>query len=127
MTVIVKHIALLVCDVDFHDRVSDFEAYKNKLFGFVKQKEESKEVEFRTVSGRYSFRENLKEIPVDDKNKTSFIKSIGDYLSKIDEVIIISNYRHESFLEPLKNQLGEEGVPTTLFSYETKTNGQGKA
>lgn len=123
---IIKHVALIICDIDFKNTVNDFKAYKEKLFNFVICKEEGKQVEFATVTGKYSFKEDLKEIPIDDKNKTIFVRSISDYLSKIDEVIIISNYRHEAFLEPLKNQLSEESIPTTLFSYEIKTNGQDK-
>lgn len=123
---VIKHVALIICDVDFKDNVNDFKTHKDKLFNFITKKEDGKEVEFATVTGRYSFKENLREIPIDDKNKTVFVRSISDYLSKIDEVIIISNYRHETFLEPLKNQLSEESIPTTLFSYEVKTNGNGK-
>lgn len=119
-----QHVALLVCDQEFHHLCESAENYVKELLSFIKKKEEGKDVVFKTVSGRYSFLNGFPEIHVDGKNKTTFVRSISGYLEKIDEAVIISNYRDDGFLVALKNELAEEGIPTTLFSYQVATSGQ---
>jgi len=116
----IKHSVLLIADVNFQADVLDYEGYQKRLVEFLNNKIADAELDMLSVKGRFCFDGNLSCIDIDDKNKTSFVKSIGDYLSKIDEVIIITNYLHEPYLESLRNQLNEESKPTSVFSYQVR-------
>ena len=115
-----KHNVLLICDSDFKFKVKDYEKYCTKLKEFLKNKNDQKEIILNAVKGKYCFDDKISLIDIDDKNKTSFVKTINDYLNKFDEVVIITNYLHEPFLESLRTQLNEENKATTIFSYETR-------
>lgn len=116
----IKHSVLVVADANFQNEIEDFPAYQKKLVEFLTNKTTNVELEVLSVKGRFCFDGELPAIDIDDKNKTSFVKSISDYLSKIDEVIVITNYLHEPYLESLRNQLNEESVPTSVFSYPVR-------
>lgn len=116
----VKHSVLVTSDTGFKAAVKDFQKYIEKLNDFLIKKNEEKDIQLSSVKGKYCFDDTLALIDIDDKNKTSFVKSIGDYLNKFDEVVIITNYFHEPFLESLRTQLKEENKATTVFSYEVR-------
>lgn len=120
-----KHVVLIISDSNFHHTVKDPETYQRKLIEFLNNKTVNSNVEVCSVKGKYCYSEEYPLIDIDDKNKSSFVKTVGDYLNKVDEVVIITNYLHEPYLEPLRNQLNEENKPTSVFSYEVKEkNGQ---
>lgn len=115
-----QHNVLLICDINFKVNVKDYNIYYQKLINFLTTKNKDKDVNFSSVNGKYNFNEELNNIDVDEKNKSSFIKSIDDYLNKYDEIVIITNYIHEPYLEGLRTHLNEENKPTTVFSYEVR-------
>ena len=115
-----KHVVLIISDTDFRKNVKEPEVYQRKLIEFLNNKVENASVELCSVRGKYCFDSSYQQIEIDDKNKSSFVKTVGDYLNKVDEVIIITNYLHEPYLEPLRNQLKEENKPTTVFTYEVR-------
>lgn len=120
-----KHVVLIISDSNFHHTVKDPETYQRKLIEFLNNKTVNSNVEVCSVKGKYCYSAEYPLIDIDDKNKSSFVKTVGDYLNKVDEVVIITNYLHEPYLEPLRNQLNEENKPTSVFSYEVKEkNGQ---
>lgn len=115
-----KHNILIIADTNFRHSVKDYDAYVKKLSRFLITKNEEKDVVLSTVAGKYRFNDAFNAIEIDDKNKTSFVKTVGDYLNKFDEVVIVTNYLHESYLESLRGQLNEENKATTIFSYEVR-------
>ena len=115
-----KHNVLVVADIDFKFKAIEKESFLTKLLEFLTKKNENSEIVITTVSGKYSYSEKYNAIEIDDKNKTSFVKTIGDNLSKFHEIVIISNYQHEPFLEALKGQLNEENKATSIFSYKVE-------
>ena len=115
-----KHVVLIISDTDFRKNVKEPEVYQRKLIEFLNNKVENASVELCSVKGKYCFDSSYQQIEIDDKNKSSFVKTVGHYLNKVDEVIIITNYLHEPYLEPLRNQLKEENKPTTVFTYEVR-------
>lgn len=116
-----KHTVLIVADANFQNDILNYEDYQKKLIQFLDNKNPNSELELYSVKGRYCFDAKDNLIEIDDKNKTSFVRSITDYLSKIDEVILITNYIHEPYLESLKNQLNEQSKPASVFSYQVRT------
>lgn len=115
-----KHVVLIISDTDFRRTVKEPEVYQRKLIEFLNNKIENAQVELCCVKGKYCFDSSYPQMEIDDKNKSSFVKTVGDYLNKVDEVIVITNYLHEPYLEPLRNQLKEENKPTTVFTYEVR-------
>ena len=118
--IMLKHVVLIISDTNFHTTVKDPEVYQKKLVEFLSNKAENTQIELCSVNGKYCFDKTYGLFDIDDKNKSSFVKTVSDYLSKVDEIIVITNYLHEPYLEPLRNQLKEENKPTTVFNYEVK-------
>lgn len=117
---------LIIADYEFKNDNVDKEKYIPKLYEVINKKHSNKNIILKTVTGRYTLGLdlNLKLIEVDDRNKTSFVKSLNDSIDKIDEVIMITNFPKEPFLETLQNQLNENGIGMSIYGYETKSNGK---
>lgn len=116
-----KHVALILCDNRFIYEACDRELYLSKLFNFIHKKEEGKEIEIMTVSGRYGISKTLPLLIVDEKNKSGFANAVLDRLNYFNEIIFISNFNKEQYLYHLKTKLQEKEIPMTVFNYEVKT------
>lgn len=115
---------LIVSDSGFEQHVKDEHKSRKKLYDFLERKNEGRVIELMTCSGKYSFGDGIRELKVNDKNKTSFVRSLEYYLNRIDEAVIITNYENENFLSALRNKLTELYITTSIFGYEVKQNGQ---
>lgn len=110
---------LLICDDTFHTSVREANTYIEKLLRFLSAKEQHNTLILKTISGRYGLKNDLPEIPVQDKNRRLFVNSVADYLEEIDEVIFITNYPRDHYLLGLITLLKDEQKPTGVYSYET--------
>lgn len=110
---------LVVAEPDFLTKGKDTEAYLEKLTNFLTKR--AGESKFRpvTVSGNYGVDIDVK-IEVDDRNKTSFAKSLEDRLLQFDDIVLITNFEKDPFIDVLRNLANDLSKPFTFYNYETK-------
>lgn len=113
-----KHVALIITDGQFIQTGLDVNLYLKKLFRFIHMKEEGKEIEIMTISGKYGVGSGLSTLDVDDKNKSVFANIIVDRINFFNEIIFISNYKKEPYLYHLRSKLQEQEIPTSVFNYQ---------
>lgn len=109
---------LVVVEPDFVHTAHDQETYFAKLNNFLSKRSGDSNLRVVSVSGRYgvSF-DNL--IEVDDRNKTSFLRSLDDHLNQFNEIVIIANFEKEQFIDALTIRLNELSKAVTIYGYET--------
>ncbi|AEV89704.1 hypothetical protein OBP_267 [Pseudomonas phage OBP] len=110
---------LVVAEPDFLNKGKDIEAYMDKLNKFLTKR--AGESTFRpvTVSGNYGLNLAVK-IEVDDRNKTAFSKSIADHLIQFDDIVLITNFEKDPYLDVLTGLASELSKPVTIYNYEIK-------
>ncbi|QZA70725.1 hypothetical protein AH04_252 [Erwinia phage AH04] len=110
---------LVISEPDFAPTVKDEVTYFEKLDAWLEKRSADRNLRKVSVTGRYGANtETL--LDVDDKNKTSFLKSLDDHLNQFDEVIIITNFEKDMFIDSLANRLTEISKPFTIYGYETR-------
>lgn len=112
---------LVICEPDFNFTVDDSAAYINKMMGFLTKRADDSNLRVVSVSGKYGISaDNI--LDVDDKNKTGFVKSLDDHLNEFDEVVIITNFEKEAFIDALSNRVSELSKVFTIYGYGTRSN-----
>lgn len=110
---------LVICERDFSQRGKDCDSYITKLNGFLTTRAGESTYRPVTVSGNYGLPfETI--IDVDDRNKTSFIRSLDDSLQQFDEIVIITNFENDPYIEALSNRAAELSKTFTIYGYETR-------
>lgn len=108
---------LVVAEPDFVHTAKDQETYFAKLNNFLGMRSGDSNLRIVTVAGRYGLNfENI--IDVDDRNKTSFLRSLDDHLNQFNEIVIIANFEKEVFIDALTNRLNELSKAVTIYGYE---------
>lgn len=110
---------LVVAEMDFGLKGKDVGTYMEKLNKFLTQRAGDSNLRVVTVSGRYMV-DGLEAIVVDDRNKTSFIKSLEDHLAQFDEIIVIANFEKDPYIDALNARAGELSKTFTIYTYETR-------
>lgn len=114
---------LVIAEPDFVHTAKDQEGYFAKLNDFLHKRANDSNLRTVTVSGRYGVPvENIIIIDVDDRNKTSFLKSLDDHLNQFNEVVIIANFEKEMFIDSLINRLTELSKAVTIYGYKTESH-----
>lgn len=108
---------LVVAEPDFVYTANDQETYFAKLNNFLIKRSGDSNLRVVTVSGRYGLNfDNI--IEVDDRNKTSFLRSLDDHLNQFNEIVILANFEKEMFIDALTNRLNELSKAVTIYGYE---------
>lgn len=110
---------LILAEKDFKEKGRDTEAYLEKLTSFLNKRAGETSLKLATVEGKYNVG-CLDAIPVDDRNKTAFIKSLEDYLPQFDEIVIITNFEGDIFINAVTNKASELSKSFTVYGFETK-------
>jgi hypothetical protein len=112
---------LVVAEPDFVPSVKDEPTYFAKLGAWLEKRSNDSNLRTVSVTGRFGVNTNISSnIEVDDKNKTSFLKSLDDHLNQFDEIVIIANFEKDMFIDALTNRLTELSKPFTIYGYETR-------
>lgn len=110
---------LVIAEPDFIHTANDQETYFTKLNNFLIKRSGDSNLRVVTVSGRYGLNfDNI--IEVDDRNKTSFLRSLDDHLNQFNEVVILANFEKEMFIDAFTNRLNELSKAVTIYGYETQ-------
>lgn len=110
---------LIVAEPDFMHKGKDTDAYMEKLNKFLTKRAGDSKFRPVTVTGNYGL--SLETvIEVDDRNKTSFGKSLEDHLVQFDDIVIITNFEKDPFIDVLSARAAELSKPFTIYSYEIK-------
>lgn len=110
---------LVVAEMDFGLKGKDTPAYMEKLQSFLTKRAGDSNLRMMTVSGRYMV-DGIEALVADDRNKTSFIKSLEDHLPHYDEIIVIANFEKDPFIDALGTRAGELSKTFTIYKYETR-------
>lgn len=110
---------LVIAEPDFAHKAVDQETYIERLKGVLKERAGEHKLRIVTVEGKYGI-PSFEAQATDDKNKTAFVKSIEDYLSQINEVVIIANFTAEPFISAVSTRVGEAQKRTTVYGYKTR-------
>lgn len=111
---------LIVADTNCLRDMADIHNCRAKLYDFLNREHVDYNVVLYTCTGKYSFGGGLPELDVNDKNKTSFARSIEYYLNKLDSVVIITNYDNEPYFSALTQTLYYNRVSSMTFPYEVR-------
>lgn len=111
---------LVICEPDFSHRAKDCDGYLAKLEGFLTKRAGDRKYRPVTVSGNYGIGPLETKIDIDDRNKTSFIRSMDDSLLQFDEIVIITNFESDPYIDSLSNRAAELSKSFTIYGYETR-------
>lgn len=111
---------LVIVEPDFLPKCNNGEVYVEKLNGFLKTRAGESRYRRVSVSGNYGL-PGWEHLEVDDRNKTSFIKSLDDHLTQFNEIVIITNFEKEPYIDSLSNRAAELSKTLTIYGYETRT------
>lgn len=110
---------LIIAEPDFLNKGKDCEAYREKLMNFLEQRSGESSLRVISVTGSYGLPMET-QIEVDDRNKTSFVKSLDDHLLQFNEIVIITNFDKDSYIEALSNRAAELSKTLTIYGYGNK-------
>lgn len=105
---------LVIADPEF--RNGDCETYKERLTKYLKDRAGESALRVITVEGKYNF-PSFQAMPSDDRNKTAFVKGVEDYLTQLNEIVVITKYPNDSFLEALNYRASEAGTTLSFYGY----------
>lgn len=108
---------LVIAEPDFLVKGEDCEGYHTKLMKYLEKRSGDSQLRAISITGKYGLPME-KQIEVDDRNKTAFVKSLDDHLLQFNEVVIITNYEKDSFIDALSNRLSELSKTLTVYSYK---------
>lgn len=111
---------LLISESDFGRTCKDTVVYMEKLNKYLDSRASDSNLRKVTVTGRFNVAGIENIIEVDDRNKTSFIKSLDDHLNQFNEVVIITNFEKDVYLEALTSRLAELSKSFTVYGYEKR-------
>lgn len=108
---------LVVCEPDFLNKGKDCEAYFAKLSKFLEKRSGDSSLRIISITGNYGVpADNI--IEVDDKNKTSFVRSLDDHLIQFDEIVFITNFEKDPYIDSLSVRAAELSKTSTIYGYE---------
>ena len=110
---------LVIADVDFSNQCDDLDLYTERLKKVLTQRAGETPLRIVTVGGRYAF-PGFEQQPTDDRTKTAFVKSIEDYLTQINEVVIVTNFQSDAFISAVTSKVDEVRKTTTVYRYKTR-------
>lgn len=110
---------LVLAEPDFIFKAKDIDVYLGKLKSFLATRANDINLRIVTVEGKYGI-PDLEVMPTDNRNKTAFIKGIEDYLGQLNEIIVITNFQKEPYLDAVSLKASEASKTFTMYSYETK-------
>lgn len=110
---------LVVVEPEFLAKSKDADAYVEKLNKFLTTRAGDSRFRNVSVTGNYGI-PGCEHLEVDDRNKTSFIKSLDDHLTQFDEIVVITNFEKEPYIDALSNRVGELSKSLTIYGYETR-------
>lgn len=105
---------LVIAEPDFLSKITD--GYKDKLVKFLKDRAGDATLRIVTVDGKFNF-PGFEAKPSDDRNKTGFVKAVEDYLTQLNEIVIIANYEAHPFFEALNTRASEAGTTVSVYGY----------
>ncbi|EBY9763900.1 hypothetical protein D5W64_12375 [Salmonella enterica subsp. enterica serovar Saintpaul] len=108
---------LVIAEADFLKKGVDCDGYISKLMAYLEKRSGDSELRVMSVTGNYGLAMD-KRIEVDDRNKTAFVKSLDDHLLQFNEVVFITNYEKDSYIDALSNRLSELSKTLTVYSYK---------
>lgn len=110
---------LIVAEPDFLNKGKDTDAYLSKLSMILTKRAGDSVFRPVTITGNYGLSMDVK-IEVDDRNKTAFSKSLEDHLVQFDDIVLITNFEKDPFLDVLSTRASELSKPVTVYNYEIK-------
>lgn len=113
---------LVIAEPDFVPACNDSEAYLEKLTKFLTTRSSDSNLRRVTVTGRFNVPGVGISIDVDDRNKTAFVKSLDDHLNQFNEIVVITNFEKDAFLEALCTRVSETSKSLTIYGYETRSH-----
>ncbi|QGH72075.1 hypothetical protein N1M2_212 [Klebsiella phage N1M2] len=110
---------LVIAEPDFLNKGKDCEAYREKLMNFLEKRAGESTLRAISITGSYGLPMET-QIEVDSRNKTSFVKSLDDQLLQFNEIVIITNFENDSYIDALSIRAAELSKTLTIYGYETK-------
>jgi hypothetical protein len=111
---------LIIGESDFLRYCNDVDVYMGKLDKYLLTRAGDSNLRKVSVTGKFNIPGIEINLEVDDRNKTAFIKSLDDHLNQFNEVVIITNFERDYYLEALTSRLDELSKSFTVYGYETK-------
>lgn len=105
---------LVIAEPEFRD--GDRTAYTDKLVKFLKERAGDATLRIVTVDGKYTF-PGFEARPSDDRNKTAFVKGVEDYLTQLNEIVVIAKYENNTFFDALNTRASEAGTTVSFYGY----------
>lgn len=110
---------LVICDANFVDTCDNIEIYTERLKKVLAQRAGVTPLRIVTTGGRFAY-PGLEQQPTDDRTKTAFVKSIEDYLTQINEVVIVTNFSGDAYITAVSSKVDEMKKTTTVYRYKTR-------
>lgn len=109
---------LVIAEPDFLNKGKDCEAYREKLMAFLEKRSGESSLRVLSISGNYGLpMDNI--IEVDDRNKTAFVRSLDQELVQFNEIVIITNFEKDAYIDSLSSRAAELSKTLTIYGYET--------
>lgn len=110
---------LVIAEPDFLSKGKDCEAYHLKLMDFLEKRSGDSSLRVLSITGNYGLpMDNV--IEVDDRNKTAFVRSLDLELVQFNEIVIITNFEKDAYVDALSNRAAELSKTLTIYGYEKK-------
>lgn len=110
---------LVIAEPDFQNKGKDCTAYVDKLKGLLEKRADGLKLRVMTVTGKYGV-PGFDAFEVDDKNKTSFVKSVDEKLESFNDIVTITNFEKDPYIDVIANRAGELSITFTIYGYEIK-------
>lgn len=105
---------LVIAEPEF--RNGDNKSYLDKLVAFLKDRAGESALRVITVEGKYNC-PGFEARPSDDRNKTAFVKGVEDYLTQLNEIVVITKYENDAYLDSLNTRASEAGTTVSFYGY----------
>lgn len=110
---------LVVVEPEFQHTVKDMEAYRATLQKFLGQRAGETPLRVVTVEGKFGFA-GFEAMPTDDRNKTAFVKTVDDYLTQLNEIVIVTNFENHPYFDALNTRATEASKTVSVYGYEKR-------
>lgn len=110
---------LVVAEPEFHHTVDDEPLYRERLEAFLTKRAGGTPLRIVTVDGKFGFA-GFEAMPTDDRNKTAFIKTVEDYLTQLNEIVIVTNFENHPFFDALNTRATEASKTVSVYGYKKR-------
>ncbi|QDH47212.1 hypothetical protein PQC07_gp051 [Aeromonas phage D3] len=107
---------LVVVEPEFESKVKDIEAYRNNLVKHLTKRAGGTPLRIVTPKGKFGF-VGFEEMESDDRNKTAFVRSVEDYLTQLNEIVVVANYQQHPFFDALSNSATGASKTVSFYGY----------